>query len=422
MNEDFLHFIWKFKLYDKDALYTTDNEIVEIKSVGLPNNGAGPDFLNARIKIGDTEWVGNVEIHIKSSNWVQHKHHFDKAYNNVILHVVKYYDNDAFRQNNSKIPILVLKYDEQLECRYEQLLASQVIIPCQPCIKNIDPFIIRHFLNRILVERLERKSADIVQSLGNSKNNWREAFYQLLFKAFGFGTNALPFQLLAKHTPLRIIEKYGDNVFVIEALLYGQAGFLEDEPKDDYHAKLKTEYIFLKTTYNLTPLDKSIWKFGRLRPANFPTLRITQLAKLVSTMDGIIELIIKHKTVDDFFVSVMANVSTYWETHYDFGKESSKQNKLLGHKSLEKIISNVAVPFLFTYGKAKADNAMQEKALLLLDALPPESNSIIDMWKAIGIKADNAFYSQALIQLKSGYCDNKRCLSCAIGKIIIERG
>lgn len=422
MSEDFLHFIWKFKLLDKQSLETTNGEKIEILSAGLANTSSGPDFLNARIKIGNTEWVGNVEIHIKSSDWVQHKHHTDKAYNNVILHVVLQHDTDVACQSGDILPTLVLKYNPQFETRYQQLLISPILIPCQPSIKNIEEIYIRHFLSRVLVERLERKSADIMHTLGGSKNNWREAFYQLLFRSFGFGVNTLPFQMLAQHTPLRIIEKYGSNVFQTEALLFGQAGFLEDEPSDDYQTKLKAEYIFLKTTYNLSPLDKSIWKFGRLRPTNFPTIRIAQLAGLVSSMNTIIEQIFGFKELKDFFRIFSADVSAYWETHYDFGKQSAMQTKSLGKKSIEKIVSNVVVPFLFTYGQAKADDAIKDKALLLLDVLPPESNSVIDTWLQIGIKADNAFNSQALLQLKSGYCDNKRCLECAIGKRVIEKG
>ena len=421
MNEDFLHFIWKFKLFDKHNLQTTDGESVQIISVGLQNNCSGADFTNARIKIGNTEWVGNVEIHLKSSDWIQHKHHMDATYNNVILHVVEQDNARITTKNGNIIPTLILKYDPLLEKRHKQLLTSPIAIPCQPSLKNIDLFLVRHFLSRVLVERLERKSNDIIQTLGNAKNNWHNAFYQLLFRSFGFGTNALPFQMLAKHTPMRIVEKYCDNIFQIEALLFGQAGFLEEVPQDDYQQKLKAEYFFLKTTYNLSPIDKSMWKFGRLHPANFPTIRIAQLSKLVSSMNNIIEQMLNFTLPKELFAVFTADVSKYWEQHYDFGKGSVKQVKPLGKKSIEKLIVNVVAPFLFIYGKQNANNTMQDKALALLDTLPAESNSIIDMWKNAGIKADNAFYSQALIQLKLNYCDKKTCLMCAIGKNIIEK-
>ncbi|MDR1985042.1 MAG: DUF2851 family protein [Prevotellaceae bacterium] len=421
MNEAFLQFIWRFGLFTRERITTTDKENLCIFDLGIINNNSGPDFFNAKIKIGEIIWVGNVEIHINASDWKRHKHNDDKAYDNVILHVVKNADCDIFRSDGSKIPVFEIQYDYKLEKRYQKLLDAQTWIACQNYVKNIDTFKIKYFLNRLLVERLEQRSAHISKILEETKNDFKEVFYRLLFRSFGFGTNALPFELLAQSTPIAAINKHRNSVLQLEALLFGQAGFLNDAPVDDYQSKLQKEYKFLQTKFDLKPIEKHLWKFMRLRPVNFPTIRIAQLAKLLMQTEGLLSKIIAFEKPDELKIFFELNASEYWDTHYNFGKQTAKRKKSFGKKSAEKIIINLIVPYLFAYGKAKGEEKFSEKSLDLLEIISPEKNNIIEGWENIGVKVENAFYSQALIQLKTMYCNNKQCLRCTIGENIISK-
>ncbi|MDR2651226.1 MAG: DUF2851 family protein [Prevotellaceae bacterium] len=421
MNEEFLQFIWRFGLFDKDSATTTDNQNITILNLGIINRDSGPDFFNAKIKIDKIIWAGNIEIHVNASDWKRHKHNDDKSYENVILHVVKNADCDIFRSDGSKIPALKLQYDSNLENRYNELLASKTWVACQNYIGNVESFKMKYFLNRVMVERLEQRSAHISKILSDTKNDFKEVFYRLLFRSFGFGTNTLPLELLAQSTPLAAINKHRNSVLQIEALLFGQAGFLNEPPVDDYQAQLQKEYKFLQNKFELKPLEKHLWKFMRLRPTNFPTIRIAQLAKLLTQTDGLLAKIIAFEKPDELNVFFEFSASEYWDKHYNFGKQTSKRIKSFGKKSAEKIIINLIVPYLFAYGKAKGEEKFSEKAFDLLEMISPEKNNIVAGWENIGVKVENAFYSQALIQLKTAYCNDKQCLQCTIGKNIIDK-
>lgn len=414
-SEEFLQLIWKLGLFDKENLYTIDGQKVEVVSLGMHNSNAGPDFLNAKLRIGDTLWAGNVEVHKLASDWSKHRHNTDKAYNNVILHVVGKHDTPAIQENGTVLPVVELPYALELGQKYMALASSQPRTVCRPFISSVDPFLLKNFLSRVLVERLEAKSDRLVSILNLTKGDWSEVFYRTLFRSFGFSVNAVPFELLARQTPLQSIAKHRNSLVQLEALLFGQAGFLEEKPLDDYQAKLKAEYHFLQNKLQLKPVEKHLWKFSRLRPSNFPTIRIAQLAYLLHHSNHIIDNVLSFKSIDDYFTLFDIKTSEYWETHYSFGVESKQKVKQLGRQSVERIISNAVVIFVFTYGKMRQNEELQEKALALLESLTPESNAIIDEWAAAGIKADNAFFSQALLQLKQSYCDKKRCLSCFIG-------
>jgi hypothetical protein len=421
MNEDFLQFIWRFGLFNKDSVKTTDNQNITVLNLGIINKDSGPDFFNAKIKIGEIIWVGNIEIHINASDWKRHKHNADKSYDNVILHVVKNADCDIFRSNGSKIPALEIQYDSNLEKRYSKLLTANTWIACQNYIDNIESFKMKHFLNRMMIERLEQRSAHIGKILSDTKNDFKEVFYRLLFRSFGFGTNTLPFELLAQATPLAAINKHRNSVLQIEALLFGQAGFLNEQPLDDYQSQLQKEYKFLKNKFDLKPVEKHLWKFMRLRPTNFPTVRIAQLAQLLTQCEGLLAKIIAFEKPEELNAFFEFNASEYWDTHYNFGKQTSKRIKSFGKNSAEKIIINLIVPYLFAYGKAKGEEKFSEKAFDLLEVISPEKNNIVTGWENLGVKVENAFYSQALIQLKTMYCNNKQCLRCVIGKNVIDK-
>ncbi len=422
--EDFLHYVWKFSLYQKADLTTAEGEVLQVIFPGFKHHHAGPDFQQAKIKINDTIWVGNVEIHIRASDWIRHNHSNDAAYNNVVLHVV--YKNDVEIQNQAglKIPVLVLedRISDQLLLQYQNLLfAEQVDFPCQKIINRVDEFTVQTWLDRMLIQRLEEKSAKVKEVLIQQKGNWEETFYQLLAANFGFKINALPFELLAKALPLPILAKHRFSLLQTEALIFGQAGFLAEEITDPYYLSLQKEYYFLQHKYNLVPLKKHLWKFLRLRPLNFPTIRLAQFAALMHRNHRFLSEIISTeniKNIDASFIGI--NPSVYWQEHYQFGKISKPVTKTLGSSSAENILINTVAVFLFAFGKENQAEVQRNKALQLLENLPCENNFIISSFITAGVKVKSAADSQALIELKNEFCDKKCCLDCAIGHKLLK--
>ncbi|MDR1680807.1 MAG: DUF2851 family protein [Prevotellaceae bacterium] len=420
MKEEFLHFAWEYGLFDKSDLQTTEGEPVEIVAPGQHNTDAGPDFFNAKIKIGDTLWAGNVEIHCRASDWSRHEHSRDRSYDNVILHVVADNDRPVACPDGQLLPTLVLRCAPEPEQRYTALLQSSEWVPCGTAVAQIDLFRIKYFLGRLLIERLERKSQQINGVLQATQNDWREVFHRLLFRAFGFSVNADPFEMLAKATPMAAIGKHRHSLMQIEALLFGQAGFLQGEANDPYQQALQKEYAFLQAKFSLTPLEKHIWKFLRLRPYNFPTVRIAQLARLLQQSDNLMDRIIYFRTTDELYTLFDVQASAYWDTHFTFEKTAGQLPKTLGRTSAEQILINVLIPFLFACGRRQGDDTLCHKAIALLETLPPEKNRITNGWASIGLTAENAFCTQAFIQLKTNYCDKKQCLKCNIGHLKLK--
>ena len=423
-SEDFLHFIWQFKLFGAKSLITTDGLPIEILNQGLSNKNAGPDFTNAKLKIGDTKWVGNVEVHLKSSDWMVHRHHHDEAYENVILHVVDENDKAIFRRDGTPIPTLVLRglFDPELLDKYQQLIESANNFPCEKQIHTVDEFVVHHFLSRVLVERLEEKTTEVLDKLMVLKNDWDETFYHFIAKSFGFKVNAFPMQMLAQSLPQHLFAKHKDNPLQIEALLFGQAGFLSQTFEEDYPKKLKAEYLFLKQKYNLVPLELSIWKFLRMRPQNFPTLRLAQFAALVVNSNHLFSKILTIKEVKkirNLFENLPVN--EFWLNHYHFNKKADKVNVQLGKKSIDVIIINTISVSLFAYGKGLNQPNFINRALLFLEALPSENNSTVQQFIDAGLKINTAFYSQSLLQLKKNYCNQKKCLNCGVGIKILKQ-
>ncbi len=420
--EDFLHYIWKYKLFNSLGLFTQNRENIEVINFGVHNTDAGPDFFNGKIKIDQTIWAGNIEIHINSSDWIKHKHQSDKAYDNVILHVVYKNDKEIKDKDGNAIPTLELKglIEEELIDNYNSLIQSKDWIPCGKQIKTVDEFAIKSWINRLAIERLERKSGEIGETLQFNKNNWEETFYQYLLKYFGLKVNAHPFELLAKNTPLKTIEKHND-LFSIEALLYGQSGYLDENIEDEYYNKLKTEYHFLKSKFRLTAIDKSLWKLLRLRPNNFPTIRIAQLANLLSNHTRLFNKIIEIESVNELQELFYVQASAYWNTHYRFGVVV-KDNKVkkIGINTVNNIIINVIVPFTFVYAKAKQNEELVNKSLNLLENIKAENNFIVEKFAQLGVKSSNAMQTQSLIELKNNYCSQKKCLNCSIGNKILQ--
>ena len=417
-SESILHFVWQFRLFALQDLKTTDGQPVEVIDVGKLNTDAGPDFFNAKLKIDDTLWAGNIEIHNLSSDWIRHRHETDKAYDNVILHVVNKADTTVFRTNGEPIPQLELIVPEHIWQNYNELLAAKKWIPCQDKIGTVAAVLMSSWKNALLVERLQRKASSIETLLAQSNNHWEEAFYISLARSFGFGTNSQAFEQTAKSLPLSVLAKHKDNLFQLEALLLGQAGFLEETARDEYQESLQREYRFLRTKYRLSPIDSSQWKLLRLRPDNFPLIRLAQFASLTHRSSKLFSKILEAgnmKVLRELFVT---DVSEYWKNHYLFGEESPVSKKRLGKASVDVLIINTVVPFLFTYAGQKGEDT--EPALNLLEELPAEKNAIIDKWIQLGIPCENAFDSQALLQLKKNYCEEKKCLRCRVGHKVLS--
>jgi hypothetical protein len=421
MTEDFLQYIWHHRLYLSEGNLTVEGELVESLQPGQANTDAGPDFTDARLRIGDTLWAGCVEIHLRSSDWERHGHHTNHAYNNVVLHVVYQHDADTYNARRQKIPVMELHFDHRYFDNYNRLACSKARIACndEPC--KLDEFSFASWIERLAIERLEQKYEAIMQTFASTGNHWEETLYQRLARNFGFSLNALPFESLAKSLPLNILLKHRDNLQQIEALLFGQAGMLADELiADTYYVDLRKEYLYLQKKYNLEPIDSFLWKFLRLRPINFPTLRIAQFAALIHRNDHLFSQIMEAKSVDIFENLFDLQASAYWDTRYVFGKESPIRNKTFGKLSIYTILINTVAPFLFVYGKARSKDDFCTRSVNLLESLPPEKNSIITRWEESGVCNPDAFTSQALLQLDNEYCQPRRCLYCAIGNKIVR--
>ena len=441
MTEDFLHYLWKFQYFHQKNLQTQLGEPIEILKIGTYNTDAGPDFFNSKIKIGNTVWAGNIEVHINSSDWKKHNHHADKGYDNIILHLVFNDDKIIFRNNGEPLPTLELKdkIDLFLFEKYQNLIENKYWIPCEKQISEVDKFAINNWLERLLIERLERKSAAIIETLKLNKNNWQETFYQHLAKNFGFKLNAAPFELLAKSTPLAYLGKHKNSLTQIEAMLFGQAGMLSPTPSrpkstgllvseregeklpDDYRVQLQKEYLFLKQKFNLTPIDAHLWKFLRLRPVNFPTIRLAQFAQLIYKSESLFSKVINCSNIDELYDLFELKTSEYWQTHYLFDKISPKKIKNFGKNSVDIILINTIIPFIFVHGKEKGEEQFCDRAISFLEKINGENNAIIKNWKSLKMPVNTAYQTQALLELKHNYCDKKRCLNCNIGNNILKK-
>ncbi|MFM9944603.1 MAG: DUF2851 family protein [Bacteroidia bacterium] len=417
MQEKLLHFIWQNLLFDTNNLVSTDNEPIQINQKGIINTHAGPDFTNAKIKIGKTLWAGNIEIHIKSGDWKVHGHTMDAAYDNTILHVCWESDLPIYRTDGSKISCLILKdrVDKTLLHKYRYLMESGNDIPCSSMLHCIDEFTWVLWQERLVIERLEQKTEPIYKELEKTKYEWQEVFYKSIARTFGLKINTQPFENLANNLSLKILSKHKDSLKQIEALVFGVAGFLNGNLKDEYSRDLKKEYQFLKNKYQLAEVEKSNWKFLRLMPANFPTVRLAQFAALIHQSHNLFSKIIEENDLQKITNLLKTRPSPYWDTHYLLNELSSKRLKKMGNSAIQNIIINTIVPFKFAYGKHKDDETMQQNAFDLLEKSQAESNSIIKKWTDLGIQSKNSFQTQALLQLKNEYCNKKLCLNCSIG-------
>jgi len=423
MKEELLHYVWQYRLFATEQLETTNGEKVEIIDCGKRNQDAGPDFFNAKIKIDKTLWAGNVEIHTTSSEWMQHNHHNDKSYDSVILHVVEKANHIVYRQNGEEIPQMEITVKKEVKERHEQLLASKTWIRCEPWWNRLSPEFTHIYLSRLLHGRFIRKTEAIIEHLAQNNNHWEETFYLFLARNFGMNTNCLPFEMLAKSLPLALLGKHKNSLLQIEAMLFGQAGLLhsgKNKENDEYLQSLQREYAFLSNKFALSAIDSSLWKFAKIHPLNFPHIRIAQFAALIHQSRKLFSKLLVINDPNQLRNLFQCKASTYWETHYSFGKSSPKRTKTIGEKSIDALLINTVVPFLFAYSIKKDLPEVQEKAYSLLEKIAPEQNNIIEKWENLGLKAQNAYDTQALIELKKQYCDEKKCLQCGIGHKLLR--
>ena len=423
MTEEFLHYVWQFGQYAQKKLKTTNGQLLNIYNSGFLNENAGPDFFSAKVRVGKTLWVGNVEIHKRSSDWYKHKHHFDEAYNNVILHVVYEHDKEVLDVNGNPIPTLELKaiLNEHLFDQYQDLTNRKALIPCDNLISKVDDFAITHWVDSVAIQRLARKSDEVCHLIKANNNDLEESFYQLLAGGFGFKVNREPFAMLAKQVTLNNLLRIRNSTVQLEAIMLGGAGFLKEQFEEEYPQVLKREYRLLENKFNINQLNSTLWKFYLLRPGNFPTIRIVQLAALIKDGRFSVSDIIEIDNVDELINRLRVSPSGHWSNHYTLGKPSPKHSKkTLGINAANNLIINVIVPFLFAYGRLAHREDLKEKAVYFLEKLPSEKNKLIKMWELLGVRAINAFRSQGLIELKNQFCFEKKCLNCNIGKFILK--
>ena len=421
MKEVFLSYLWENKLL-KPNLRTTTGDPIELISVGTRNTDSGPDFLQAKLKIGETVWVGNVEIHVFSSDWYKHGHDSNKAYQNVILHVVYEVDKPVKTVKNTVIPQLELKnvFDVRLLERYNDFLLSKNRIACEKLASSVQEFTWLSWLDRLVVERLENKTVAVSALFEQCKGDWEETFYRLLLRNFGVKTNVEPFEKLASLLPLKNLLKHADNLLQIEALLFGVSGLLEADFQDEYPKLLQREFRMLRSKFDLPVMSAEQWRFLRMRPANFPTIRLAQLATLIHRNDTLFSKIKNAKTIAIQKQFFSTQTSPYWDTHYMFDKPSKSKSKTMGESSIELLLINAVIPLLFFYGKQNNDAHWYEKAISLFDQLKPEKNNITTYFESIGVTARSAMQSQAMIELYTHYCESKRCLDCRIGRVLMQ--
>lgn len=421
MKEDFLHYIWQNKKFDFSNLKTTHGENLIIINSGFYSQLEGPDFFNGQIQIGNQKWAGNIEIHVKSSDWYLHQHEKDANYDSVILHVVWEHDSPIFRKDNTEIPVLELKNyikKDKIE-KYKALMTPKSWIYCEKQINQVDSFIFKNWQERLFFERLERKSLPIQKLLLETENDWESVLFCFLAKNFGLNTNGEFFFNVAKSITFSIIRKEALEVLYLEALLFGQANLLPENPEETYSKDLISWYEYLVLKYKIEKVTIEKVQFFKHRPDNFPTIRLAQLSMLYHLHRNLFSKIISSTMLEEIYDIFEISAGDYWLTHYNFEKESPKKRKNLSKSFIDLLIINTIIPLQFAYSKSQGkDNS--EQLLQLISSIASERNVVIDKFTSFGIKSDNAFDSQALLQLKNEYCNQKKCLNCAVGLELIK--
>ena len=429
--EQLLHYTWKHKMLPLTGLTTNDGREVEVIDPGLQNRNAGPDFFNAKVKIGGTLWVGNVEIHHRSNDWYLHGHDRDPRYDNVVLHVCETIDGEVRNSVGHDIPQVQLSVPQYIREHYEELQKTDHYPPCYRIIPDLTRLTVHSWLAALQTERLERKTEDIRHRAERCGGSWEDAYFVTLARNYGFSINSDTFEQWAYNVPLQAVGHHRDDLFQIEAIFMGQAGLLEldtipqhyqqDALNDGYFTRLQNEYRYLAHKFGMKPMDSSLWNFLRLRPQNFPHIRLSQLANLYHQRKAGLSQLLECTTVEQLRTLLSSHVTPYWETHYTFGSLSARNEKHLSDGSLNLLMINTAIPMLFAMGRHRQKEELCDRAIDLLEQLRPENNYIIRLWQQCGLPVQSAGDSQALIQLKKEYCDRRDCLRCRIGYEYLKR-
>jgi hypothetical protein len=424
MSEAFLHYVWQFQYFNKKQLTTVEGEDILVKKPGLLHTDAGPDFSNALLMIDGVEWAGTVEVHVLSREWYAHKHEQDPAYENVVLHVVWEDNQPVHRADGSRLPTLELKerVDPLLIRQYEKLIHHAGVIPCAPVFPSVDGLVKISMVEKAAMHRLEQKATKVMEVLHQNHGDWEETTYQLLAENFGFNVNKEPFQQLAKSLPYKIIQKHRHQPLQVEALLFGQAGFLLTKTKEEYVKQLYDEWLFLSRKYSLynQTMQAAQWRFLRLRPANFPSLRIAQFAALISKHKSLFAALTEAVSVKELMHFLEITPSPYWQHHYRFGKKSKSVLHSFGDASAHLVIINTIVPLLVAYGKSIDQWSLVDKAVKFLQDIPCEKNRIVTIYHQLGYRPVSAFDSQGLIELYHHFCQRRQCLNCNVGAAILK--
>lgn len=429
--EQLLHYVWKHKLFPLGELATTDGQPVEVLDPGMHNADAGPDFFNAKVKIGGTLWVGNVEIHLRASDWYAHGHDRDGHYDSVALHVVGCADAEAVTSVGRRIPQMELSVPAHIASNYQELFKADRYPPCHKLIPTLPRLTAHSWMAALQMERLQRKTDEMAARVQRCGGSWEDAYFATLARNFGFGVNGDAFETWALGGWLPFVAHHRDNLFQVEAMFMGQAGLLDiesigekhraDAAADNYFVSMQSEYSYLAHKFRLTPMDHRLWRFLRLRPQNFPYIRLSQLANLYHSRRAGLSQLLECDTIDQACQLVAITATPYWHTHYTFGAAGRESKKAISPRSAQLIVINTLVPTLFAYGRHRADERLCQRALDFLEQLKAEDNNIVRMWRECGLQAATAADSQALIQLKRQYCDRKDCLRCRIGYEYLKR-
>lgn len=419
-------------MFPLKQLETTDGLPVEVIDAGLQNTDAGPDFFNAKVKVGGTVWIGNVEVHDRSSSWHAHGHDHDSAYDNVVLHVAGEVDSDVVTSEGRRVAQLRLEVPQAVKDNYEALLSADRYPPCYAVLPGLSQLVVHGWLSRLLAERLERKTEAICRRVELCGGSWESALFVTMARNYGFGVNGDAFERWAMSVPLQSVARHRDDLFQIEAVFMGQAGLLEpstvalrhraEAGREGYFDRLRREYRYLAHKFGLQPIDAGAWRFLRMRPQNFPYIRLSQLAALYHSRRADLSRLVECATAGRLRELLYTEVTPYWETHYTFGSVSARARKGLSQSSLDLLVVNTAVPMLFAYGRHRHDEVLCSRAFDIISQLKAEDNNVVRMWRECGVCADNAGDSQALIQLKREYCDRKDCLRCKIGFEYLRSG
>lgn len=418
-----MQYIWQHRLWASEDMVTNDGRRVRVLDPGLLNRDAGPDFFNAKIMLDGEHWAGNIEIHVRASDWFRHHHDADKAYDNVILHVVEKDDAPVYRSNGERIPQLVLQVSPRFNEHYASLVNSRSALPCATRLGEVPALTITEWIERLAFERLQNKSQRIADLLTLYNGSWEDVCYVTLARTLGFGINNDALERLARRMPLRLLHKHSDSLLQVEALLFGQAGMLADEGDagDPYYRHLRSEYAFLANKFSLQPMEADAWKLFRIRPQAFPHRRIAMLAHYVEGGFNLMHRILEAKTVEEMRSLFEVQLTGYWADHYRFGEASERGAAVLGRKSIDIVLINTVAPLLYAHGSMTGDDTLAQRAVDLLEEIAPERNSIVDTFTHAGIACDSALVSQALIEQRRSYCEARKCIYCKIGHWILRQ-